>query len=856
MNKDFFIKNNYLESTKRVNTLPFSSYFIPFDVSQDFSFKKGIIDREKSNRFISLDGIWNIKEHNNLFEIKDIDEDLDINIEVPSCVQLHGFDYNQYINVRYPFPYNPPHVPEHNPAYHYRRTFNITELGYYELCFDGVDSAFYVFINHQFVGYSQITHSLSKFDISKYLKLKENTIDVIVIKWCASSYLEDQDKFRFTGIIRSVYLLKRDDEHITDFKIETNYIGDKGEIIITNLSNVDITINCLDIVKKISPNQKETLVINHPVLWSSENPYLYDVVISSKQEKILQKVGIRKVEIDQGIFKINNQHIKLKGVNRHEFHPERGSAISFTDTYNDLLIVKSLNANAIRTSHYPDMPEFYELCDVLGIYVVDEADLETHGVTMIEGGYDRKLWQEFANNGLYDDAVTDREISLYERDKNHTCVIIWSLGNESSYGKMFYLGADYIHCHDNRPIHYEGAWEMVDREEYYNSRIDIASRMYPEISWLANEYLNDKKETRPLMLCEYSHSMGNSNGDLSDYWKVINSNDRFIGAFVWELFDHAINENGKLLYGGDFNEQYHDGNFCVDGLLGPYREMKTNALELKAVYEGKLDRDEPVNKCKPLKPLENNNPLKVIFDDINGSVCLDELTSPIKINYLRALTDNDQADLWKLKDLISAKVVVKLLNKDSNYRKYHISVISENYKDNLIDIDLSFVIYNKAIDIKIDYQINDEFEYTPRIGVSFAINKIDEFRFFGYGKDESYIDKCIHNKMGEFKVKVNDNYKHYLKPQESGSHYYSSHLDLGDIYITAFKPFSFNVLPYSQEMLGNTKHDFELRETGDTYIYLDVNMRGIGTHSCGPELLEKYRIRKKDSNTFRLEFRK
>ena len=856
----FFEKNKFFEKTERVNTLPFSSYFIPFKTNEPFSFKNGIVDREKSSEFISLDGEWKLKAYPSLKDIKSLDEDkMDI-INVPSCLQILGYDRNQYLNYKYPFPFNPPFVPD-NPTFHYQKVINIVKDDYCELCFDGVDSAFYLFINDRFVGYSQISHSLSKFDVTDYLVDGDNKIDVVVLKWCASSYLEDQDKFRFTGIFRSVYLLNRPLKHIEDFKVTSTIEKGKGLVIFQNLSSSDLKCSFLKNEIIVNPKQTATFEIINPILWTSENPYLYDLVISTEEEKVLQKVGISKISIDDGVFKINNQHIKLKGVNRHEFHPDRGASLTFTDTYNDLILLKSLNVNAIRTSHYPDMPEFYNLCDSLGFYIVDEADVETHGACAYKGSYDRQLWQDFANSGIYDSAILDREISLYERDKNHTCVIIWSLGNESSYGKMFYAGADYIHKHDNRPIHYEGNYETVDKSEYYTDRIDIASRMYPEISWLTETYLKDEKEKRPLMLCEYSHSMGNSNGDLADYWNVILSNDRFMGAFVWEFNDHAINVNGHLLYGGDFGDVPNDGNFCVDGLVTPYREIKTNVLEMKAVYGGKLAPDPEINKCEPLDDLDSDNPIKVVFDYQKASIKQikyqdkDMLTSPIVINYVRAFLDNDIPEKWLAKKLMSGSIKVKSFKEDSISTTFYASLLSEENVD-LIDFVIEYKTFNDALDISLSYQINENINYVPRIGIEFATNKKSGYlRYFGYGMDESYIDKRIHNSIGEFKTNVDNNYHHYIKPQESGSHYYSSYVELDDILIKAEKPFSFNALPYSKEQLINTKHDFELNKDDNAYVSLDIFMSGVGTHSCGPALANQYRTPNKGKNTFRIIFK-
>ena len=340
--KQFFKSHPYYKETKRINTEPFRSYYVPFSVKQDFSYKEGIIDREKSDRFISLDGEWLFKSYSSLSEIDSIEQELPDKIPVPSCVQLFGYDSNAYINFVYPFPFNPPFVPEENPTFHYQRHFKIDSYESLYLCFDGVDSAFYVFVNKKFVGYSQITHSLSEFDITDYVQIGDNIIDVVVLKWCASSYLEDQDKFRFTGIIRSVYLLNRSKQHITDFKIIPSYKGDKGFVEVKNLSLVSFEVNFNKQNKVIKPNESFTFEIDKPHIWLVEDPYLYDLVISSYDEKIMQKVGIRNVYIEDGVFKINNKHIKLKGVNRHEFTPERGAAITFEDTLKDLKMIFSL----------------------------------------------------------------------------------------------------------------------------------------------------------------------------------------------------------------------------------------------------------------------------------------------------------------------------------------------------------------------------------------------------------------------------------------------------------------------------------------------------------------------------------
>lgn len=846
-----FDKGQEIKSFQRINTLPFRSHYIPFKSGQDFAFVHGIIDKRKSEEFISLNGEWLIKEHKSLNDLKDIEEELKEKIVVPSCVQFFGYDYFQYTNFIYPFPFNPPHVPLDNPTYHYRKVINLKKVDNYYICFEGVDSAFYLYINNQYVGYSQISHSKSEFHITDYLADGDNVIDVVVVKWCASSYLEDQDKFRFTGIFRDVYILNRPKKHVTDFKIEPLFDREKWFIKITNLSDIIFDISLLDLELSIEPGCSKDIQVNNPIIWDDKNPYLYDVIISANGEKILQRVGLRKVEIKDGVFLINGKHQKLRGVNRHESHPDKGATVSIEDTLNDLQLIKSINANAIRTSHYPDIPEFYDLCDSLGIYVVDEADVETHGA--VGEKYELQKWQDFANSGICDHGVLDREISLYERDKNHPSVIIWSLGNESNFGKMFYEGADYIHKHDARPIHYEGIFNLVDKSDYYTNRIDINSRMYPQLKDLDN-YLKDKNEHRPLMICEYTHSMGNSCGDVSNYWKIINSSDRFIGAFVWEWCDHAIRVNGELKYGSDFPNYHNDGNFCVDGLVTPDREFKSNTLEVRAVYSGKLTRSKSNRKHLRIKELPTNNPINVVFNDkyagIDSIINFDKelLQEPLRIQVIRAYTDNDIPERYRLKVFEPAKLVVNKVEKTKNSRTYFASIVNEKP---LIDLIIKYALLEHAINIEIKYNVLTKVK-PLRVGFTFATKEINEVEYQGYGPEESYIDKSIHSSFGIYTFDPNNNYGNYLKPQESGSRYRSTYIKTQTCDINACDYFSFNVLPYSTKKLMETKHNYELTDEGKTYFNIDLFMSGVGSHSCGPLLANKYSCPKHGKNTFQI----
>ncbi len=853
--------SDILQSYARINTTPRRCYYVPFDDGQEFGFKNHIVDRASSNRFCSLDGEWKIKEYDSADAV-DISCTPTDDIPVPSCVQCHGYDRYVYLTHDYLIPFDPPRVPKDNPTYHYFRTFFVEkeDISYY-LNFEGVDSSFLVYVNKELVGYGNVAHSTNEFDVTPFIKNGENSLDVVVFKYSAGTYLESQDKFRFTGIFRSVYLLKRPHEHITDYKISTSIDGKDGIIILENLSPVEISYSSEGAVGTVKTGEKAEIRIKDAEIWSAETPHLYDLVLSANGEKILERVGIRSVKIEDGIFKINGKHIKLKGVNRHESNPYTGATVTVEDTIKDLELMKAAHVNAIRTSHYPDMPEFYRLCDYYGFYVMDEADVEAHGVLgaaqALNGRNGIPLWQKWADSDIFAVGVTEREIDLYERDKNSTCVIIWSLGNESSYGKMFYDGVDYIKAHDSRPVHYEGIF-FAKKEEYYTDRIDIASRMYPELSFF-DEYLKDEKETRPLVLCEYSHSMGNSNGDLNDYWNIIDSDDRFMGAFVWEWCDHAVGTENGFLYGGDWGENHHSGNYCVDGLVYPDRKIKSNYEELKAVYGGKREKEKFVPESEPKELTRGNNLVEVVVDEDNGSILSIggiEFRSPMKINVTRALTDNDikMKAVWN--SLLGYEQTVDSIERDGNKIHYTGRLVKESIAP-IIRYDIETEAYEDGVKLKFEYEVDDYIDYLPRIGMEFALDKEhSDFVYRGYGPYESYIDKHMASEYGEYTSDAASNVEHYIKPQETGSHYASTYLKLSDIAeITAETPFSFSVLPYSTEQLGNAKHDFELGESDATYVNLDIAMSGMGTGSCGPALIPEYRAKNKGKNVFVISLR-
>ncbi len=845
---------SFINSLEKIGVLSPRCYYIPFSHNQDFVVENGIIKKQSSDRFISLDGIWNVKEFSCPEDVN-IFHEFNRTIQVPSCVQLQGYDQIQYINHCYPFPFDPPYTPTNNPTYLYNRTFVINDLTEkYYLNFEGVDSCFYVYINKRFVGFGQVSHANNEFDVTKFLAQGDNVLDVVVVKWCAGSYLECQDKFRWTGIFRSVYLLKRPIKHITDFKISSKIDNDNAFIIIENLSEIAFDYEILNFKGRIQSKTDVAVKIDNAKFWSAENPYLYDVILSANGEKILQKIGIREVTIQNGVFKINGTHTKLKGVNRHESNPLTGATISVSDVIKDLELMKWANVNAIRTAHYPNIPEFYELCNFYGFYVMDEADVESHGAAYTTKNYSQEIWQKWANSNFFEKGITDREINLYERDKNFSCVIIWSLGNESSYGKAFFKGADYIKNKDNRPIHYEGIWS-TDKSDYYTNRIDMASRMYPMPQFL-NEYLQDEKETRPLVLCEYSHAMGNSCGDLNDYWEIIDTNERFMGGFVWEWCDHAVLTEQGFLYGGDFGEKEHDGNYCVDGLVTPDRQIKSGLLELKACYSGIRNKNLTLRENK-LTQVNHANPLAIELTNDAKILKIGNFSfaSPWSINILRAYLDNDKPmrALWESFEGYSQ--TVRKIETEGN--KTHIyGSITKNCLQPLMSFEMTIERFFNGVDIEFEYKVADYIEYLPRIGFEFAIDKkFVDFSYIGYGSTESYIDKHLSSEYGQFESTVFNNFNNYIKPQENGSHFSSTKLCVKNAFeITAEYPFSFSVLPYSTEQLMKSKHNFELGESSMTYINLDLAMSGIGSASCIVSLLDKYKAPKIGKNKFRIIF--
>ena len=574
-------------------------------------------DRTGSAYFKLLNGDWKFKAspnpaaapvdfHAEAFDVENWDT-----IAVPGNVETQGYGTPQYCNVQYPFcPDYMPEVPkDDNPVGCYRTTFTVPETWAGKqvfIVFEGVDSAFYLWVNGQPVGYSQDSRLPAEFNLTAYLRAGENTLAARVYRWSDGSYLEDQDFWRLSGVYRDVYLFAAPSIHIRDFWAQTAldaaycnadlnvrvnvhaYAGDAvdGHTVDVQLYNAQqhCTAEKVASLAQVTPQVGAqewqldlTIPVANPAKWSAEHPNFYTLLLTLKDAagKVLEvercHVGFRQVEIRDGKILINGAPVYFRGVNRHEHDPDTGHAVSVESMVQDILLMKRFNVNAVRTCHYPDDPRWYDLCDRYGLYLIDEANIETHGV-----------WDEPTKDPVWRTAFLDRGSRMVERDKNHPSVVIWSMGNESGHGPNHAALADWIHAHDpTRPVHYESA-----QDEPY---VDMISTMYPDLDRLV-QMATAPGETRPFILCEYAHAMGNSPGNLKEYWEIFEQYPRLRGAFVWDWVDQGlrrITEDGEewFAYGGDFGDSPNDASFCINGLIFPDRSIHPALWEVKKVYQ-------------------------------------------------------------------------------------------------------------------------------------------------------------------------------------------------------------------------------------------------------------------------------
>ncbi len=966
------------------------AYFIPFE-SREAALTE---NRAHSEYFYQLSGEWDFRYFKNPSEIES--ETLDSlhktqadKIPVPANWENLGYGTPNYTNVVYPFPLDPPNVPkENNPCGLYSRTFTLTskQLSGKDifLNFEGVYSCFYVWVNGTFAAYSEVSHCTSEINVTKLVTAGENKIDVLVIKFSTASYLEDQDMFRAGGIFREVYLLFRDKKCIRDISVNCDLTKTFKKVTFTaeidGFIAKDVSFALLDkngedtgaLAAADLVNKKVTFTLEKPKLWSSEEPNLYKIYIQSGKEHIMLSVGARKIEVKQRVVYINGKKVKARGVNRHDSNPLLGYATPVEHMVRDLEIMKAHHVNMIRTSHYPPDPRFIELCDKYGFYVCDEADIETHGFN-----YDERFnWSYLSKHPDWKELYIDRAVRLYERDKNHACVIMWSLGNESGMGENQIAMAEYIRARDtSRLLHYEGANKGYlskrgdDLEKYYAKVTDVESYMYAPVEDIV-KYCENENELYPYFLCEYCHAMGNGPGDFKKYWDAIYAHDNFFGGCVWEFCDHAAllggtPEKPEYGYGGSFGDTPNAGNFCMDGLVYPDRRLHTGILELKEVQKpyritevdaakgifrlenlrnftdlsdtlvlwslevngkgvagGTLDipvapesaeefkikhpalpeigtvtvnftfmqkADTPLVKAmaemgKEQFVIKRTNlaptvkaPISAVtadetkqkitlsasntvctFDKASGALCslvqngAEMLKAPTKVAFTRAYIDNDKfiRRRWDEIGLYEAKEIVEKVTVTKNGVKTKLRFVTKE-KD-VIKATVSYMLDQKGtLAVRLDAEICDMgIRYYPRIGLLFtAVHELENVRYFGYGPMESYCDKRLAARLGDFKTTVHDNFEPYLYPQENGAHYSSSwmsamsHKGNGLLFATTLEPFSFNISHYSTEQLINAHYHHKLKEENFTFIHIDAAHSGAGSNACGPVLDEKYQVK-------------
>ncbi len=543
------------------------SYYIPGGVSE----------------YCLLNGTWSFAYFSRDIDVPEVIESWDT-IPVPACWQLHGYENPNYSNINYPYPCDPPYVPDDNPCGIYQREFTLEKKWgrvYYVL--EGVSSCAYVYVNGSYVGFTQGSHLQAEFDITDFVRAGTNTLRVKVLKWCCGSYLEDQDFFRYNGIFRDTYILQRPQGHITDVEM----IPNDREIAIRIDGGAALRILAgEELLLDTTMEGKLSFAPENPVLWNAEKPFLYTVELERDGEILTLRAGLRSIEISsQYELLINGVAVKLHGINHHDTSKHRGWCETDRELRSELQLMKDLNINCIRTSHYPPTPKFMEMCDEMGFYVVCETDIETHGflrrLPNVDYCYDVESNAWPCTMKQWNHEFVERMERMVEMYKNHPSIFMWSTGNESGHGCNHVDMMRYTKRRD--PSRLTHAEDATRKGQFQNA--DVFSMMYSSVEDVEEYALRDDINM-PVFLCEYSHAMGNGPGDVWDYNELFDRYPKLIGGCIWEWADHVVTENGVQKYGGDFpGEQTHDGNFCCDGLVFADRSLKAGSLEAKAAFQ-------------------------------------------------------------------------------------------------------------------------------------------------------------------------------------------------------------------------------------------------------------------------------
>ena len=995
-----------------VNKLPQHATFMPYGSFEEAA----AADRYASSNCKLLNGKWKFKLYKNYayrpsdFAQPYYDSHNWDSIQVPGSWTMQGYDQNQYCNVRYPWEGDedicPPNAPtKHNPVGCYLKRFHVNRALLAKrvvLCFEGVESAFYLYVNGERVGYSESTFNRSEFDISRYLVEGSNVIGVEVYRWCTGSWLECQDMWRMAGIFRDVYIYTTEREYIRDFviKAEPNETFTDGYFELLVKTNgayeaLSLDINILDsdggtvALDSQYVDEDSVTILNSIVtgaqFWSAEKPALYTLVITLKSngvpiEYISTRFGFRKIEIRDGVIFFNGERIVFKGTNRHEFDCRRGRYITEDVMVSDIVMMKKNNINAVRTSHYPNCPRWYELCDEYGLYVIDENNMETHGTN----------WSKIIGSPQIPDsrpewekACMERVKALYNRDKNCTCVVAWSLGNESLGGevtkKMFKWIKD---ADESRFVHFE-----CHRDPNEQALSDVQSRMYalPEE---CEEYALTERDGRPFILCEFSHAMGNSCGSAKEYTDLWDKYAPLQGGFVWDWVDQAImvtDDDGteRLCYGGDFGENPHDGAFCCNGILFGDRKPSPKVAEFKKLYQNidikEIDAErglveiknkflftnlnefelywsqtsdkgvfrdgvmtvdaEPAEKkivdlelnritntecylnfefrtkeATPwaeaghvvaeeqfiLNEFENTydeledgselivadtyGSLRIISDDVNirferrsinslASIKVGDeelLLSPARLNFWRALTDNDRGNrqgsrlgCWRdaaystgvFNNTFFSLSGYKILNSG---RRVIVTVGARIGTQPESRAVIIYTITSNGIEVDLQFEPDPSLPEIPEVSMLFELPQdFENVTYLGEGPEENYIDRNNGTKIGLYNTTVTDMYTNYITPQECGNRTgvrYATLVGNKKTFTVIAEPvMEMNVLHYLPMEIEAATHKEELPKPNKTVLRVIARQQGVGGYNTwGATCNEKYM--NKTDRTYRLKF--
>jgi len=682
------------------------------------------MENNHSSYYKLLNGTWNFFYAKNKYDIplnhynKEFDVSTWALTPVPSNWQLNGYDTPNYLNILYPYPLDPPNIPDENPIGIYRTHFFIPDTFKNRktiIHFGGVNSAFTLYINGMEIGYSQCSHMPAEFDITKYINTGSNLISVEVYKWNVASYLEDQDFFRHSGITRDVYIYSQASSSFNDIYYNTTLDDNYTNGILNiecyydyNNYTAQLTIydDKTEILKEQLPNtNKASYIINSPKKWTSETPNVYTAIMAliDKQNNIVDirsaRIGFKKIEIKSGIFLVNNRPIKIKGVNHHDTHPTLGHAISKQSMLDDVISMKKHNINCVRTSHYPPDEYFLTLCDIYGLYVIDEADLETHGFGYDDPNYD------LSDKDEWEAHFRDRAKRMVIRDRNHPSIIMWSLGNETRYGKNHITMIEEIKkANTLLPIHFEQA--------HKEKSVDVISVMYTDVEDIIKE-AKDTTDMRPYFMCEYAHSMGNAPGNLKEYWDAFYKYPKLMGGCVWEWVDHAVlTKDAKGIdyyaYGGDFNDIPNDGNFCMDGLNFPDRTPHTSLKQLKKILEpAKIIRSDSKSfVIKNMNSFQSLDYLNCYLEHVKNGIVMEKST--INLNNILPAKEKEFTIPFTIDSNIETCINIYFtLKSDTSYAKKNYLVCSSQIifekinstfvKNNTSSIPISIVDKNRYI---------------------------------------------------------------------------------------------------------------------------------------------------------------